>query len=56
MTLMENTIEVDNEHFYSDHLIKRNDLISSATYNNIIDPFGLRRKHLKRKSFDVKEF
>jgi hypothetical protein len=37
----ENTIEVDNEHFFSDHLIRRQRMLGDETLRTIVDPLGL---------------
>jgi hypothetical protein len=38
---MENTLDVDNEHFFSDHLIRRKPIVGEETRKTIVDPLGL---------------
>ena len=47
-----NTIQVDNEHFYSDHLVHKNEMISSYTFKNVVDPNGTKKMRERRRSSD----
>lgn len=49
-----NTIMVDNDHFYSDHIYRKESMVGSHTFKNELDLDGKLCKRKKRRSFDDK--
>lgn len=55
LALYEKTIDVDNEHFFSDHIIRKKKMIGDWTIQNILDPDGRRHRLMQRRSTDFGE-